>query len=657
MTLKIEDIVYMPNIAELLSGQQLRDIGKKVLDDVEIDQLSRKEWDMEVEEARELVKMKDEIKSTPWEKAANIKYPLIASAAIQFAARIGPEIVRGTKVAEATVVGKDQDGSKAARAKRVSQHMSYQLIVESDTWEESNDKMLHMVPIDGTVLKKTYFDPQLRQNVSIMIPSDEMAINDNIKSLEEARRISHIMPKHISFVLENIRSGLYLEVDTTKLPEQKENDPEEVSDIHDLIEYHGYLDLDEDGYEEPYIVTVHKDSAKVLRIVARFDEENIERNIDGEVAFIKPNQHFTDFHFLPSFTGGFWSSGYGLLLLHLNKSVNSTINKLMDAGTLANMQGGFISRGLRIKGGMSNLKPGEWKKVDGANQLDIQRNIVPLIYKEPSNVLFSMLGLLIDAGKELSAVTDALTGQEQAQNSPATTILSLIEQGLKVFSSIQKRLYRSYKKEFKKIYDLNRVFLEEADYQRVIDEPNVSAALDYNSEDLDIVPVADPTMSSDAQRLAKLQALMQTIQIPGANVQEILKRYYEGLEVPSPEMLLAPPAQGPSPEQIEAEQKARESEAQLLMKDREMQVKEQEMELKMAKLEAETQLLKAQAIDALARAEAAEAGTQLNAYKAQLDTLKVQLDEVRAQQERQLDESDTGSDTGVGNTSPDSAPL
>ena len=646
--LSLDLITTSPNLASELDKEQLDKIGSKVIERFEKDVSSRQEWADIAEKAQNLASLKAEPKDHPWEGASNVKYPAITTAVTQFAARTIPEIVRGNKVVEVSVNGKNNE-EKEARAKRVARHMSYQLLIESSDWEESVDKLIHIVALTGVGIKKTYFDPIQKKNISELLTHSDFVVNQHITSLPEARAATHVLNKHKNFLVSQMRAGLYEEINFKELVDNEssghadgltaeQNSEEDKEDFHELLEQHCYLDLDGDDYEEPYIVTVHRSSQKVLRIVARFDPEDVETNLDGDIIHIDPVHYFTDFHCIPATDGSFYSFGFGTLLYSLNEAINTTINQLIDSGTLANLQGGFLGKGLRIKGGAFRISPGEWKMLDSAMGQSIRENVFPVPYKEPSNVLFQLLGLLIETSKELSSVSDVLTGQQPAQNVPATTVLALVEQGLKVFNSIQKRLHRSFKKEFEKLYRLNRLFLDPEVYFRVQDEESAVLQADYEDETLDIIPVSDPNMSSDAQRFARDRAMLDVMQAPGVDGREVVRRYLEDLNVTDIDKILPPPDPNapPSPEQVELQldiQDKKDTHAEnmreLDLKELDIRSKAQEREEKAraieAKLEAEIQQIKATALDALARAEAAEQSTQLNFYKAQLETLKAKI--------------------------------
>lgn len=565
------------NVAELLSEEKLKEIGSKIISDYEIDLDSRREWEEVMHKALKLVKQIPEAKSQAnLAKSANIKYPLITKAAIDFAARVYPEIVQGSRVVGAKVVGNDPDLMKSDRATRVSKHMSYQLLDKNSEWEDNQDRLLHMLPVFGTVFKKIYYDPIKKRNVDFVVPPSDIVVNQNVPNLIDARRVTHKLNMYNNDIVERVRAGLYRDIGEIQ-PTSEAHSPLEVDislredDVRDedapilLLEQHCYLDLDEDGYSEPYVVVVHSDTGEVLRIVQRF-KEVIERG--GIVQRIVPEQFFVDYHFIKNPDGGFYSLGFGSLLTPINESINTILNQLIDAGTLSNLQSGFIGKGLRMSGGTIPMPQGDWKVLDVASGGDLKSNIVPIPAPGPSPVLFSLLGLLIEAGNDIASINDILDGKQPAQNVPATTVLTLVEQGLKVFNTIVKRLYRAMRKEFTMLFELNSKHVSDIEYQRVLDDVLASVKVDYNSKDLDVSPVADPSMSSDAQRLARARAILEVPTIdPRVASQFYLKSL--GIEdeqiakfLPEPDPNAPPP---PEVQKVMAEVEKLKAEAQALM--------------------------------------------------------------------------------------------
>ena len=500
--LKIKELKSSNNIAELLDEQQLAEIGQQVYKGYEIDEASRTDWKQTIDQAMDIAKQVMSKKSFPWENASNIKFPLIARASIDYASRTMPEIIQNGKVVKAVSIGSDKDGKKDARANRVSRFMSYQLIEQSMGWEDGTDMLIQVLPILGTVFKKTYYDEVEKYNCSEMCVPDKIIVNYDTQSLEKAQRVTHLITLYSNDIVSRQRSKLFIDCDVDLLEGIDASDPDSGKEF---LEQHTFLDLDEDGYKEPYIITIHKQSKKVFRIVNRF--KKIHTSPDKKIIKIDPIQYFTDFHFIRSPDGGFYSMGFGSLLLPINKAINTLINQLIDSGTLNNMQGGLIGRGLRMKNGTIRFKMGEWQVLDAASGDDLRKNIFPWPTKEPSPTLFQLLSLLMQVGKDLSSTTDVLSGKSPAQNVASGTISQLVEQGTKVFVAINKRLYRSLKKEYRKLFELNAKYLTQEEYANVMDEEAADVKVDFDLVGLDVTPVADPTVSTDTQRVAKAGAL------------------------------------------------------------------------------------------------------------------------------------------------------
>ncbi len=612
-----------PNIADLLDDNQLADIGQKVLNEYEIDESSRNDWMKATETAMDLAKQVAEEKSYPWPKAANVKYPIITSAAIQFSARAYPAIVSGNDVVKCAVTGADPQNDKASRAARISEHMSYQLLHEMKEWEEAQDKQLIVLAIVGTDFKKTYFDPSQGRNKSIRIAAKNLVVNNHAESLETAPRITEIFTLYPYEVTEKINMGIYREADYYTNGTDDDYEPVE------FLEQHRRLDLDDDGYPEPYIVTVHKDSGKVARIVAGFDPASIvltdesktqqislaqyQQGMQGgmmpgemEIAKIEPVQYYTKYSFIPDPDGGFYDMGLGTLLNPLNESINTTLNQLLDAGHLAITGGGFIGRGLRMRRGETRFRPGEYKQVDVPGE-GIRNNIVPLTFPGPSPVLFQLLGMLIQAAREISSTSEVMAGDSQMAMAQPTTVMALIEQGQMVYSAVYKRIHRSLGLEFKKLYRLNAIYLEEQAYFTVLDEQKAVARQDYAMTDMDVQPVSDPRIATDQQKLARANFLSQYITDPFFNPLEIRRRMLEAAQIEDIETLLQPPQQGP---------------------DIAMMIETAKLENEKAKIDNETRKINAQVIESISsailnmeKAEAENAGVQLQYYQTMLQTL------------------------------------
>jgi chaperonin GroES len=600
------------NLATKLTDEDLITIGNQVVDGFDADVKSREPWEEDLKNWTELALQIVKQKTFPWPNAANIKYPLLATAAMQFSARAYPTLIPSNgKVVKCKVNGYDQDGMKSARAERISTHMPYQVLQQMDDWEEHMDRLLICLPIAGTVFKKTYWDSEKQRNCSHLVLPKTLVVNYYAKSLDDAERITEIIYQTKRKVKEFSNQKIYLDIDlgspSVELEKNAVNpnnnfDSDDETTPYELLVQHSYFDLDGDGYAEPYIVTVDYQTRKVLRIVARFTGDDIVIEGKSKVISIKPFQHYTKYSFTPNPDGGFYDIGFGRLLGPLNNSADTIINQLVHAGTLSNLQSGFIGKGLRIKVGDIRFEPGEWKTVNATGD-DIKKQVFPLPVREPSDVLFKLLDLLLKSGKELASVAEIFVGKMPGQNTPATTTMATIEQGMKVFTAVYKRVYRALTSEFRKIYLLNRMYMNPEEEVSVLDFPMEQS--DYVGPEDDIYPGADPTAVSSQEKQAKVQAIMQLLQLGTIDPMAVTKLYLEAYEIPNAESYIKQPQQpapDPKMQAIQAKAQVDQQKAQIDMQvaQHKMQLeaatKEQEMKMKAAQLQQELESKKVQAI-------------------------------------------------------------
>jgi chaperonin GroES len=558
--MKIEELLRSPNIAEDMDSEELSSLGFKLMDEINLDLTSRLEWEERNEKASKLALQVVERKTFPWPGASNVKFPLITIAAMQYHSRAYPALISNNDVVKCKVYGKDDDGEMHKRADRISRHMTYQVMEEDEGWEENTDKTLLVQAIAGTAIKKSYFDPVKGHNVSELVLPNDFVVNYYTKSIAESPRVSHRILLSSNDLHERQVRGVFLKVEDEVPPSypaqsmltqakedsqgvrQQSGDPDTP---YEFFETHFWHDFDEDGYKEPYIAYIRRDTGKIYRIVARYFEDSIEYH-NGEIIRIKPEQYFTKYGFVPSPDGGFYDLGFGVLLGPTNDSVNTIVNQLIDAGTMSVTGGGFLGRGVKIKGGDYSFKPHEWKRVDSTGD-DLRANIFPLPVREPSGVSFQLLQLLINYGERIAGATDIMTGVSPGQNTPAETSRNTMEQGMKVFNGIYKRTWRAMKEEFQKLYRLNKLYL-----------PSEPVEFEYNNElqfvlpddysmDMKLVkPAADPNVVSDSQRQMQAQAVLQLAQTTGGfNMYEVQKRYLDSLKVTAIDQILPDP-KGPN---------------------------------------------------------------------------------------------------------------
>lgn len=576
--LDVMTLLEADNIMDLLPANDITRIGHQCLAEFQHDLDSRKEggedqcWEDRYQRYLDIAMQVRKAKTFPWPNASNVKFPILTTAAIQFQARAYPAIVDGSNLVKGRVLGDDSGlpqlgpdgqpliqeidgkpeplwqvppGAKRDRADRIGDHMTWQLLYDMPGWEEDTDRLLLMLPIVGCVFRKTYYDSIQQKNVSRMVTGKDFVINYWATSILEAPRFTQILRFYPYEVEERIRSGMWADV---PLPvTQSETDQSDTAPI-EFLEQHCRLDLDSDGYPEPYIVTLVRESGAVVRIVPCFDADGVTMNMaDGTVIRIERKQYFTKYGFIPAPDGSFYDIGFGALLDDITASIDTTINQLLDAGALQNAQGGFIGSGVNMKSGDLRFKLGEWKRVDVPGGA-LAQNIVPLNLPGPSGVLFSLLELLIGAAKEITSVQDILTGAGQGLNTPATTVLAQIEQATKVMTGIFKRIHRAFGQELRILFGLNKDYLDEKAYYALTDTPGEIGRKDYEDKDIDVVPVSDPTMVNDAQRAMKAQALLQFNGDPLTNQVEIRRRYFEGTGQPNVDELLKVPEPQPDPQ-------------------------------------------------------------------------------------------------------------
>jgi len=664
--MKLQKILESSNLAADLSDDKLIEIGNDVVIGYETDLESRKPWEKDLKNWTELALQVASDKTFPWPNAANIKYPLLATAAMQFAARAYPTLIPSNgKVVKCKVIGSDPTGEKSMRAFRVSTHMSYQVMEQMDGWEEDMDKLLIALPISGTCFKKTYWDSSKQQNCSKLVLPKSLVVNYWTRCLEDAERITEVFYLSKRKVKERQNLGIFIDAElgdpqtpaddvTTSINRsfQRASDFDETTP-YTILEQHTYLDLDEDGYAEPYIVTVEAESNKVLRIVPRFSEADVLMDDKQNVVSIEAVQYYTKYGFIPNPDGGFYDIGFGRLLGPLNNSANTIINQLVDAGSLSNLQAGFIGKGLRIKMGETRFQPGEWKAVNAVGD-DLKKQIFPLPVREPSQVLFNLLDLILKSGKELASVAEIFVGKMPGQNTPATTTMASIEQGMKVFTAVYKRVYRSLTSEFRKIYKLNQQYMNPEEYISILDNPIPQE--DYKGPEDDIIPGADPSAVSSQEKQQKVQAVMQLLNLGTINPMAATLMYLEAHEIPEAEIkklaMQPQPKTDPKVEALQAkaaiDQQKAQNDIQIsreklrmdqMTKEQEMQHKAtlQRMELEGKQMEG---ILKGRAATLDLQATAAQHGQAMQ-QQAQQNQMKLATQHASHQQQLQQQKENT----------------
>ena len=601
------------NYAEEIDANDLAQLGSEIVTQVAVDLDSRIEWEEQNDLWMGLAAQFLETKNFPWPNASAVKYPLLATTSLQFHARSYPALVKEDTLVKVRKYGEPSE-DKNARAERVQQHMTFQVLQDMTEWQEDMDRLLYVLPITGLVYKKVYWSPTLRRLTAPIILAKDLIINYEATNFERAVK-THRIYMDSNELKEYQNMDIFLDIELSQPDRRHKDDTEEqatgqhapgtqAQDIHTLYECHGWWDFDGDGYKEPYIITVDKDSQQVLRIVARWGEENVYYDDDGEILKIEATEYFVPYKFLPNPESSIYALGFGALLGPLNAASNTLINQLIDAGTLASTGGGFLSKQVRTRGGVIRMKPGEWKQLPVSGD-DLRKGIMPLPVKDPSNTLFLLLGKLIESGERLSSVQDLMVGENPGQNQPYSTTMAVLEQGLKVFTGIYKRVYRSLGIEFKRIFALNGEYLDEEQYFNLFDQDSTDIAQsiinrrDYNTDDLDVIPGADPTVTSQAHQILRAQSLEQKLAMGmPLNVEVVTRMSLEAEGHTNIKELMDVPPRAPDPE--------------IVLKQEEFKHK-QKYDIATLQLEAETKRFEsfkdlAQAISHLAKAE----GTQSN---------------------------------------------
>lgn len=581
---RLLQIASIPNIADTLSADELGKLGGRIVRDYEKDEASRAEWKKRTEKAMDMALQVAGKRPQPLgpDYSADITLPYLTVAALQFHARAYPAVVQNGQVVKGKVSGEDPTGQKEARAERLAKHMNYQLAEEMAEWDEQMDALLLALPIEGCEFKKTYYEPMKGRNVSEWVRPADFVVHYGTKTLDDCPRMTHILPDYYPHVIaEKMRAGIWREVD---LRLDSEDDEEEKPQC--ILEQHRLEDFDGDGVKEPYIITVHKETKEVLRIKARWeptgiivhDGENVHPAFVQEGAQVLPHErlhegcrlvkvegelYFTKYSFIPAPDGGFYDIGFGQLVGPMSEAADSIINRLLDSGTLSNLPMGFIGEGLKFANqsagtGEVRFKAGEFKKIKSTVTGNISDQIHQFKFPEPSMVLFSLLGFVTDQMTSITAVKDIMTGGDTGQNTPVGTTMALIEQGLKVFSAIYKRVYRALGHELRRIRDLNAIYLPVKDYFRVVDSPDPIEIqiMDYQGDETDVQPVADPTVATTMQRMAKAQFAMGLRGDPHINPGEVTKMVLEAADLPTDRLFVEqPPQPPPDPKMIETQAK------------------------------------------------------------------------------------------------------
>ena len=518
------------NLAEYIDDRELATIASDLIEDFENDQSSRKEWVDTYVDGLKLLGMKYEDRTEPWPGACGVFYPLLSEAAVRFQAESIMETFPASGPVKTQIIGR-MTKEKEEAAERVKDDMNWRLTEQMPEYRPEHEKMLWSLSLAGSAFKKVYYDPSLGRQVSMFVPAEDIVVPYGASDLRSSPRITQIMRKTKNEVKKLQHAGLWRDVDlgepSSLLDDIEKRKAEEqglsatMDDRYRILEM--CVDLDLPGFEDsdkdgptgialPYIVTIDKSTSEILAI---------RRNWYQEDPLKLKRMHYTHYTYIPGF--GF----YGFGLIHLvggfAKSGTSLIRQLVDAGTLSNLPGGLKSRGLRVKGDDTPIAPGEFRDVDVPSG-SIRDNILPLPYKEPSKVLYTLLQTIVEEGRRFASTADMQISDLSA-NTPVGTTLAVLERTLKVMSAVQARLHYSMRQEFKLLAAIIRDYLP-TEYNYDVDSPLGRAAKQADYDNVEVIPVSDPNATTLAQRVTQYQAVLQlAAQSPQIyNIPELHKR-------------------------------------------------------------------------------------------------------------------------------------
>ena len=505
------------NLAEEMDEGALNSMAGDLASDIDNDKASRKDWEKAYVEGLKLLGLQFEERTEPWNGASGVFHPMITEAVVRFQAETITETFPAQGPVKTKIIGKDTPEVKEA-ATRVEDDMNFQLTEKMVEFRPEHERMLWSLPATGSAFKKVYYDPNLGRQVSIFIPAEDILLPYGATDLDTCYRLTHVMRKTKNEILKLQQAGFYRDIDLPDAPKertdiQKAKDKETgFNDMNDdrytLLECH--VDLDLEGYEDenedgevtgimlPYVVTLIKGTNDVL---------SIRRNWKEDDDLKLKRQHFVHYQYIPGF------GAYGFGLFHLiggyAKSATSLMRQLVDAGTLSNLPGGLKSRGMRIKGDDTPIAPGEWRDVDiGSGAL--RDNILPLPYKEPSQVLMALMGQIVEEGRRFASTADMQVSDMSAQ-APVGTTLALLERQLKVMTAVQARVHFALKQELKLLKNIIRDYTD-PDYSYEPEYGDRKAKQgDYDL--VDLIPVSDPNAATLSQRVIQYQAVIQMAQM------------------------------------------------------------------------------------------------------------------------------------------------
>ena len=542
------------NLAELLPESVLGKLGSELAENYQTYKSARKDWEDSYTKGLDLLGFKYENPTQPFQGASGATHPVLAEAVTQFQAQAYKELLPATGPVHTQVIGLI-NRQKEDQSQRVKEFMNYQLMDVMKEYEPEFDQMLFYLPLSGSAFKKVYYDELLGRAVSKFVPADDLLVPYTATSLQDAEAIIHVIKMSENDLRKKQVAGFYVDIELTPgyneetEVQKKERELEGVKrtrdeDVFTILEIH--TDLDLEGFEDkdstgedtgiklPYIVTIELGSREVL---------SIRRNYAVGDPTKARQDYFVHFKFLPGM--GFYGFGLIHMIGGLSRTATTALRQLLDAGTLSNLPSGFKQRGIRVRDEAQSIQPGEFRDVDAPGG-NIKDAFMPLPFKEPSATLLQLMGTVVSAGQRFAAIADMQVGDGNQQAAVGTTI-ALLERGSRVMSAIHKRLYVAMKSEFNLLADVFKTYLPpEYPYDVVGGQKNIKVA-DFDDK-VDILPVADPNIFSQSQRISMAQTELQLAQSNPQmhNLYEAYRHMYEAIGVKNIDQILPPP-QEPSP--------------------------------------------------------------------------------------------------------------
>ena len=551
-----EEEDFFANLAEYVDEDELSKLSSNLIDSIKSDLESRSEWEKTYTDGLKYLGMKfDESRSQPFQGSSGVVHPILAEAVTQFQAQAYKELLPAKGPVKTQIIGQ-RTVETEAQANRVQEFMNYYIMNVMKDYDPELDQLLFYLPLAGSCFKKIYFDFALKRAVSKFIPPEDLIVPYEAPDMSSAERITHAITMSRNEVKKQQLSGFYINVDipeesyesrdeiTTEInaiegisPSYTEDRNRTIYEVHTILDLEGFEDTDQEGeptgLKLPYIVTIDEQANQVLAIRRNYNPEDTSKN--------KIN-YFVQYKFLPGL--GFYGLGLSHMIGGISRATTSILRQLIDAGTLANLPAGFKARGMRIRDEAEPLQPGEFRDIDTTGG-SLRENLIPLPIKEPSSVLMQLLGLLVDSGKRFASIGDMNVG-DMNQAMPVGTTVALLERGTKVMSAIHKRLHYAQKLEFNL---LAKVFADYLPPEYPFETGSGSREIKVSDFDdrIDIVPVSDPNIFSQSQRITMAQELLQMVtsnpEIHGpVGIYEAYSRMYSALGVDNVDSLLQPPA-------------------------------------------------------------------------------------------------------------------